>query len=69
MRGKVPSSRAAKAAMSASSRQKSNTVAFFKMGLFGYGGGMGMLPLIFQTVRDFCLASRYQILIENIPEI
>lgn len=36
-------------------------VAFFKMGLFGYGGGMGMLPLIFQTVRDFCLVSEKQI--------
>lgn len=28
-------------------------LAFFRIGVFGFGGGLAMLPLIFQTVRDF----------------
>lgn len=28
-------------------------VMFFRIGLFGFGGGMAMLPLIFQSVQDF----------------
>ena len=31
--------------------------AFFKIGLFGFGGGIAMLPLIFQTVKSFHLMS------------
>ncbi len=27
--------------------------AFFKIGLFGYGGGLAMLPLIYQSVQQF----------------
>ncbi len=26
---------------------------FFRIGLFGFGGGLAMLPLIFQSVQDF----------------
>lgn len=32
-------------------------VAFFKIGLFGFGGGMAMLPLIFQTMEGFGIMS------------
>ena len=28
-------------------------LVFFKVGIFGYGGGLAMLPLIFQSVQDF----------------
>jgi chromate transporter len=28
-------------------------LTFFRIGLFGFGGGLAMLPLIFQTVQDF----------------
>lgn len=28
-------------------------IMFFRIGLFSYGGGMAMLPLIFQSVQDF----------------
>lgn len=31
--------------------------AFFKIGIFGFGGGIAMLPLIFQTVQNFGLMS------------
>ena len=31
--------------------------AFFKIGVFGFGGGIAMLPLIFQTVQSFGLMS------------
>lgn len=31
--------------------------AFFKIGVFGFGGGIAMLPLIFQTVKSFHLMS------------
>lgn len=31
--------------------------AFFKIGIFGFGGGIAMLPLIFQTVQSFGLMS------------
>jgi chromate transporter len=31
--------------------------AFFRIGLFGFGGGMAMLPLIFQSVQEFGLMS------------
>ncbi|MBQ1353030.1 MAG: chromate transporter, partial [Firmicutes bacterium] len=34
--------------------------SFFKIGIFGYGGGTGMLPLIFQTVRDLGLVTEKQ---------
>ena len=26
---------------------------FFRIGLFSFGGGLAMLPLIFQSVQDF----------------
>ena len=26
---------------------------FFRIGLFGFGGGLAMLPLIFQSVQSF----------------
>ena len=26
---------------------------FFRIGLFGFGGGLAMLPLIFQSVQEF----------------
>lgn len=32
-------------------------LGFFRIGLFGFGGGLAMLPLIFQTVQDFGLMS------------
>ena len=28
-------------------------VMFFRIGLFSFGGGLAMLPLIFQSVKDF----------------
>lgn len=28
-------------------------VAFFRIGLFGYGGGLALLPLIYQSVQQF----------------
>ena len=28
-------------------------LAFFRIGVFSFGGGLAMLPLIFQTVQDF----------------
>lgn len=31
---------------------------FFRIGLFGFGGGMAMLPLIFQSVQDFGITSQ-----------
>lgn len=31
---------------------------FFRIGLFGYGGGLGMLPLIFQSVHDYNLLDK-----------
>ena len=30
---------------------------FFRIGLFGFGGGLAMLPLIFQSVQDFGVMS------------
>lgn len=30
---------------------------FFKIGLFGFGGGLAMLPLIFQSVQTFGIMS------------
>ena len=32
--------------------------AFFKVGLFGFGGGMAMLPLIYQSVQQFGFMSQ-----------
>lgn len=32
-------------------------IVFFTIGLFGFGGGYAMLPLIFQSVQDFGLMS------------
>lgn len=34
--------------------------SFFKIGIFGYGGGTGMLPLIFQTVQSLGLVTEKQ---------
>ena len=34
--------------------------SFFKIGIFGYGGGTGMLPIIFQTVQDLGLVTEKQ---------
>ena len=34
--------------------------SFFKIGIFGYGGGTGMLPLIFQTVQELGLVTEKQ---------
>lgn len=34
--------------------------SFFKIGIFGYGGGTGMLPLIFQTVQSLGLVREKQ---------
>lgn len=28
-------------------------IAFFRIGIFGYGGGLAMLPLIYQSVQQF----------------
>ena len=28
-------------------------IMFFRIGFFGFGGGLAMLPLIFQSVQDF----------------
>jgi chromate transporter len=33
---------------------------FFRIGLVGFGGGLAMLPLIFQGVQDFGLMSRQE---------
>lgn len=33
---------------------------FFKIGLFGFGGGMAMLPLIFQSVQEFGVMSQQE---------
>ena len=30
---------------------------FFRIGLFSFGGGLAMLPLIFQSVQDFGIMS------------
>ena len=30
---------------------------FFRIGLFSFGGGLAMLPLIFQSVQDFGVMS------------
>lgn len=32
---------------------------FFRVGLFSYGGGLAMLPLIFQSVQDFGFMSAH----------
>ena len=34
--------------------------AFFRIGLFGFGGGMAMLPLIYQSVQEFGFMSPEQ---------
>lgn len=33
---------------------------FFRIGLFGFGGGLAMLPLIFQSVQEFGVMSQQQ---------
>lgn len=33
---------------------------FFRIGLFGFGGGLAMLPLIFQSVQDFGVMSSHE---------
>lgn len=35
-------------------------VMFFKIGLFSFGGGYGMLPLIFQSVQEFGMMTSSQ---------
>lgn len=36
-------------------------LVFFKVGIFGYGGGLAMLPLIFQSVQDFGFMTAHEI--------
>ena len=33
-------------------------ISFFKVGAFAFGGGMAMLPLIFQTVESYGMMTR-----------
>ena len=33
---------------------------FFRIGLFGFGGGLAMLPLIFQSVQEFGIMSSHE---------
>ena len=33
---------------------------FFRIGLFGFGGGLAMLPLIFQSVQDFGVMTAHE---------
>jgi len=32
-------------------------IMFFRIGIFGFGGGLAMLPLVFQSVQDFGVMS------------